>query len=143
MNPRGIVIHTAADRGRDTSAKQINVWHIARGFLGIGYHYVVRKDGRIELGRSLSRKGAHLEGANDTIGICCSGHGEYEPLTLEQRRSLIQLCRDLCDKFNWSTSNIVGHHEGPKRFGAKPTTKTCPGKLINMNELRGSIARGY
>ena len=47
-----IVIHCSAVRPNQTSsAKQIDEWHKERGFNGIGYHYVIRRDGTIELGR--------------------------------------------------------------------------------------------
>ena len=38
-----IIVHCSATReGKDFGAGDINVWHIARGFDCIGYHYVVR-----------------------------------------------------------------------------------------------------
>ena len=47
-----IIVHCSAVRPDQTSlAAQIDTWHRQRGFhLGIGYHYVVRRDGEIELG---------------------------------------------------------------------------------------------
>ena len=48
-----IVVHCSAVKPDQTSsAAQIDTWHRQRGFhLGIGYHYVIRRDGTIEPGR--------------------------------------------------------------------------------------------
>ena len=56
-----IVIHCSAVRPDQTSsAAQIDTWHRQRGFkLGIGYHYVIRRDGTIEPGRPEWMIGAH------------------------------------------------------------------------------------
>ena len=44
-----IIIHCSATRaGQDLTAKDIDRMHRARGFNGIGYHYVIRIDGTIE-----------------------------------------------------------------------------------------------
>jgi hypothetical protein len=45
-----IVIHCSAVRPNQTSsAADINDWHKDRGFKCIGYHYVIRRNGEIEL----------------------------------------------------------------------------------------------
>ena len=56
-----IVIHCSAVRPDQTSsAAQIDSWHRQRGWkLGIGYHYVVRRNGEIEPGRPEWMVGAH------------------------------------------------------------------------------------
>ena len=71
----GIIIHCSATKeGQDFSAKDINRWHKDRGFNGIGYHFVIKLDGTIEIGRQLALRGAHTTGHNkETIGICYIG----------------------------------------------------------------------
>ena len=55
-----IIIHCSATRaGQDLTAKDIDRMHRARGFNQIGYNYVIRIDGTIEKGRSLTVDGAH------------------------------------------------------------------------------------
>ena len=50
-----IIIHCSATRaGQDLTAKDIDRMHRARGFNQIGYNYVIRIDGTIEKGRSLT-----------------------------------------------------------------------------------------
>lgn len=70
-----IIIHcTATPPGMDVGVKEINAWHLARGWKGCGYHYVVRLDGTVERGRYLSQPGAHCSGHNaHSIGIAYVG----------------------------------------------------------------------
>lgn len=142
MKPRGIVLHTAGVRG-DTTAVAIDRYHREHnGWRKIGYHRVIRKDGTVEPGRALYETGAHLEGANDTLGVCVTGHGDYEFWTEPQRQAVVALCVEWCRHFGWDASHVIGHREGPARFGAKPTGKTCPGNLIDMDAVREMVSQG-
>jgi len=143
MKPRGLVIHTVGASG-DPSAAQIRKFHTApkpngNGWKDIGYHFVVRKDGRVEHGRPLDRAGAHLEGANDTWGVCVTGHGDREPWTPAQRAAVLALAERVCREQGWGADRVVGHREGPARFSAKPTAKRCPGRLIDMADVRREL----
>lgn len=72
----GLVVHCSANaEGVDIGAKEIRRCHIEeRGWVDIGYHFVVRIDGTIEPGRDLNKAGAHVSGHNaTTIGICYVG----------------------------------------------------------------------
>lgn len=40
-------------------AEQIHEVHKQRGFSGCGYHYIIRRDGRIQRGRPINQEGAH------------------------------------------------------------------------------------
>ena len=70
-----IIIHCSAVRPNQTSsAKEIDLWHRKRGWSGIGYHYVVRRDGTIETGRPEAKVGAHCLNHNKySIGVCYEG----------------------------------------------------------------------
>lgn len=70
-----IILHcSATEEGKDYDASDIRVWHKARGWKDIGYHYVICIDGVIERGRPVDETGAHTKGHNaDTIGICYVG----------------------------------------------------------------------
>ena len=112
-----IVVHCSAVRPEQTSsAKKINGWHHDRGFQnGIGYHYVVRRDGSIEPGRPLEMIGAHVVGHNKhSIGICYEGglnsFGEdADTRTPEQKVTLRKLLEELHRKF--PKALIVGHRD--------------------------------
>ncbi|MDV5063356.1 N-acetylmuramoyl-L-alanine amidase [Veillonella sp. YH-vei2232] len=75
----GIVIHHVAIPSGDISSQAIHKAHLKNGWAGIGYHFVIRKDGTIERGRPLSVVGTHAQGDNlHTIGICMAGNFEKE-----------------------------------------------------------------
>ena len=60
-----IVVHCTATReGSDINAATIRGWHLKQGWSDIGYHYVVRLDGRIEKGRPDTAIGSHVKGWN-------------------------------------------------------------------------------
>ncbi len=139
MNPRGIVIHTAGG-----ITQHIGAYHIEHnGWKDIGYHRVVRKSGLVEVGRALWDFGAHAEGANDTLGICVSGNADVEPWNTEQTASVLDLCVAWCRHFRWDPAvAVAGHREAERMFGGKPTHKTCPGLLVDMNQIRALVAFG-
>jgi N-acetyl-anhydromuramyl-L-alanine amidase AmpD len=86
-----IVLHHSASA--DVPAEEIHAWHLARGWAGIGYHFVIRHNGTIERGRPLESIGAHAgPGVNGhSIGICLAGDfNKAEPST-SQINSLIEL----------------------------------------------------
>lgn len=145
-----LVIHTAADSRKDgcndTTAQEIRNWHRKQGYKDIGYHYVVRRSGEIEAGRPLSKAGAHARGVNhNSIGICLSGHGDLCPPTNEQWQALVRLTQKLASKYKIPAERIIGHREVNKLVEQGilskqyRTTKSCPGRLVNMDKLRAEI----
>ena len=111
-----IVLHCSAVRpGQRSSAADIDNWHRKKHWKGIGYHYVVRRDGSVELGRPLAEPGAHVVGHNRySIGICYEGgldaNGEEtDTRTPEQVKTLRQLVEQLHEAF--PKALIVGHHD--------------------------------
>ena len=77
-----VVIHCSATReGQGVRAADIDKWHKERGFAMIGYNYVIDLDGTVEVGRPLSRDGAHCSTSGvsgkpynkHSIGICYVG----------------------------------------------------------------------
>lgn len=142
---RWIFIHTAAYSG-EVDATEIDRWHRSRGRDAIGYHYVVRRSGHVEPGRSLAFAGAHIEGCNTrSIGICCEGHGDYEEHTTAQRGALLALCRALMAQYHVPARSVLGHREvnGLVDRGLVGdhyrTHKTCPGTRVDMNEIRTAL----
>ena len=61
---------------QDIGAEEIHSWHTDRGFSGCGYHLIIRRDGRLQRGRPLDKRGAHSAayGHNTySIGVCLVG----------------------------------------------------------------------
>ena len=110
-----LILHCSAVRPDQTSsATQIDVWHKARGWKGIGYHYVVRRDGTIEQGRPESAVGAHCQNHNQhSLGICYEGgldsNGKpADTRTDAQRSALLKLLKQLKQKY--PKALITSHH---------------------------------
>ena len=55
---------SATPPSRDIGRADLDGMHRRRGWDSIGYHVVIRRDGRIELGEDLSKWGAHAKGHN-------------------------------------------------------------------------------
>ena len=82
-----------------------------RGYAGIGYHFYVRKDGRIYKGRPIEWVGAHAYGSNtDSIGICAEGDYNNEIMPQAQKEALIWLVNYLKDKYK-TIQKVQGHRE--------------------------------
>lgn len=123
-NINQIIIHCSATReGQDITAADIRRWHVdGNGWSDIGYHYVIRLDGTIELGRPLAQVGAHCSGRNQgSVGICYVGGLDQNlrpkdtrtPAQKAALRELLQVLRRI-----FPAATIHGHNE----FAAK----ACP-----------------
>lgn len=122
-----IIVHCSATRPTmDIGTAEIRGWHVNdNGWSDIGYHYVIRRNGEIEDGRPLDRRGAHCYGRNaNSVGICLiGGHGSCEHdepedhYTPAQMAALHGLCIDLVNEY--PVTLISGHNE----YAAK----ACPG----------------
>ena len=108
---KGIVIHHSASP--DVPATEIDRWHKERGWDGIGYHFVVRKNGGIEPGRGLDIMGAHAKDRNRThIGIFVTGDYSKDSImaALDQVWSVNYLVRGLKQRFDIPKDKIEPHH---------------------------------
>lgn len=130
-----VIHHTGNPTDDDLSAEEIHESHLERGWSGIGYHFVVRKNGEIEVGRPMDAWGAHAEGDNDhTIGIVVCGNFEIAEPTVEQIESTSVLVAWLCERYNIAPitkDTVVGHRD------LMPTA--CPGQNLYdlLQEIRG------
>ena len=112
-----LIIHCSAVRpDQQGSVAQIDSWHRKRGFhLGVGYHYVVRRDGEIEKGRPEWLTGAHCKNHNaHSIGICYEGglniRGQPDDTRTEaQKASMRRLLEEL--HLRYPRAIIIGHHD--------------------------------
>lgn len=113
---RYIVVHcSATPPSMDIGVAEIDRWHRQRGFLKIGYHRVIRRDGTVEKGRDWDEVGAHVEGWNSvSVGICLVGgiddkgkpEDSFEPV---QKAILRAMLESLLVKF--PKAQIIGHHD--------------------------------
>ena len=95
---RRIILHHAA--AVTCTAQQIHQWHLANGWVGIGYHFFVRKDGSVYRGRPEDTVGAHAGNNNyDSIGICFEGSFDREQMNEVQMKAGAELVAYLKQKY--------------------------------------------
>lgn len=132
-----IVIHHAGfpEGDKDSSAEEIHKFHReVNGWAGIGYHYVIRKDGTIEQGRKPLAVGAHAYQHNkNSVGICVAGNFDVAKIKAAQLDSLKLLTAWLCQKYKLNPLRkgvIVGHRN--------LNDTRCPGENLyrKLDEIR-------
>lgn len=113
-----IVVHCAATRpSMDIGVRQIRQWHLNQGWLDIGYHYVIRRDGTVETGRPVDTIGSHVRNHNaDSVGVCLVGgvpednpNGYEANFTDAQMLALSELLEQL--EAAYPGASICGHHD--------------------------------
>lgn len=120
-----VIHHTGNPTDDDLSVVEINASHQARGWSCIGYHYVIRKDGTVEIGRPHWTVGAHAYGHNShAIGVHVCGNFEIGEPTSKQIESLAMLLANLCTDYGLpiDRDTIVGHRE--------LMATACPGRNL-------------
>jgi N-acetylmuramoyl-L-alanine amidase len=150
MRIKRIITHWS-DSGPFTTVAEIDRWHKARGFKGIGYHRVIVHpkslailhtpeqlgltwDKVVKQGRNLdmdvrlepNEVGAHTLGFNrDSVAICVVS-GPNSPLHPLQRKALIQTNLVLMARFGLTRKDLYCHRD--------LNATQCPG-----NEIAGVI----
>ena len=90
---REIILHCSGLDSKHT-AKDIDSWHRKKKYLGVGYHYIIDRKGKITKGRPLTTVGAHCDGHNaHSVGICLLGLNKITGTQVEALRGLIQAIR--------------------------------------------------
>jgi N-acetylmuramoyl-L-alanine amidase len=120
-----LVVHCSATPvTMDIGVEEIRKWHTSspRNWSDIGYHYVIRLDGKLERGRPLYKSGAHARGYNkNSIGVCIVGGVDKDmkpknTMNEAQEKTLV----DLIVELDWTflDMKIKGHNE--------LSSKACP-----------------
>lgn len=120
-----LIIHCAdTPPTMDIGVDEIRKWHVEdNGWKDVGYHYIIRRNGIIEIGRDINVIGSHCSGYNtNSIGICLvggrKGKNKEELFTEEQYDSLESLIINLKALISLKIK-IKGHRD----FNSN---KTCP-----------------
>lgn len=132
LKKKYIAIHCTATKLSSTvDIERIRRWHINRGWADVGYHYYIRIDGTLELGRDRDNDGdiweetgAHVRGYNTgSIAICYEGgideDGNNADTRTEAQKSTMLI---LCKVFKSQNKNLIiqGHRDFPN------VSKSCP-----------------
>lgn len=139
----GIVVHHSANPMG--SAESLTQQHNARGFKGLGYHFVISNgqgapDGQIFVGYRWPDQlpGVHVAGTKaeqynrQTIGICLIGDGERREFTEAQVTRLAELVAALQNRLGIPDRNVVLHRD------VAPTAS--PGRLFPEATFRELLA---
>lgn len=153
-----LVVHvTATPAAMDIGAKEVDAMHRAKGWSGIGYHFVIRRNGKVETGRNIRQIGAHVQGWNSvSIGVALVGGIDesgrpQDNRTPEQTASLIQLLTQL--QKTYPHAEVCGHRDlSPDKnrdgvISPDEHIKACPCfdaiPWARANGLRAANIRGY
>lgn len=139
MIPRRVVLHCSDTPDLPKSHKDydrfglvdIDLWHKQRGFKKVGYHYIIRKSGKVEKGRKDTEQGAHCKanGGNiDSLGVCLIGRSLFSEAQLD---ALFSLYLTFLNEYGIEAEDWLGHYELDDKG------KTCPN--IDMLELRQKL----
>ena len=139
--PEYLIVHhsggTDANPLEDTSHHTANImesYHLSKGWEGLGYHYVIHKNGDIWKGRPEHYHAAHTVGYNNkSIGICLAGNFDATLPTKEQEKSLTTLLKELQTKYNIPSDKIVPHR--------KFATKSCFGNKLKDDWARNLLTQ--
>ena len=119
-----IILHHAA--AQNCSAEDIHRWHLNNGWSGAGYHFLVRKDGKVYRLRPEEKVGAHAYGANyNSLGICFEGDYMQEDMTEAQKEAGKELVAYLKNKYKIST--VQAHRD--------VCATSCPGNKFPFDEI--------
>ena len=110
-----VVIHHSVT-SHDATPDDIALLHKARGWGGIGYHFVITKNGTVYYVGDVGTARANVLNMNEkVIGICLIGDFTKHLPSDEQIVSAHYLCKFFIDNAQWpnvkSWEDIVGHKE--------------------------------
>ncbi len=131
-----VIHHSASDIS--ITIEDIHRWHLANGWIGIGYHYVIYADGTIYRGRPEWAVGAHAyqdsthEANSNGIGICLIGNFTSSLPTDNQMDGLVWLVFDIWKRY--PNTAVIGHKD--------VMATACPGALFPWTELYTKLANG-
>lgn len=122
-----IILHHAD--AKKCSADDIHRWHLNNGWSGAGYHFLVRKDGKVYRLRPEDKVGAHAYGSNyNSLGVCFEGNFMEEDMPESQKEAGKELVAYLKNKYNITT--VQAHRD--------VCATSCPGDKFPFDEIANS-----
>lgn len=107
---------TATREGQEVSVKEIDSWHKARGWQGIGYHKVVHLDGAVSEARPESKIGSHVAGRNTGTlgyvyvgGVMADGKTPKDTRTPAQKKTMRRLTVEAIARYGLTM--VSGHRD--------------------------------
>ncbi|MGR2681487.1 N-acetylmuramoyl-L-alanine amidase [Chromobacterium haemolyticum] len=122
-----IAVHCSATKpSQDFQARDIKRMHLQRGFLDIGYHFIITRSGEVQKGRPENVIGAHVEGFNSvSVGVCLiggvkesdgvTGENNFTEAQFKALRGVLKSLKEI-----YPAAVIQGHRDFPN------VAKECP-----------------
>lgn len=128
---------SASGHAHHNDVSVMRQWHLARGWDDVGYHFFIRSEGLVQVGRDLEKVPSAQAGKNTgTIAICLHGLVE-DDFTLAQFDALRELCAGLNALYG-NKLTFHGHCE--------VSAKACPVfdyKAVLGLDGKGNLAGQY
>ena len=124
-----VIHHSATESGSPEAYAHYHVHQ--NGWPGIGYHYVIGKDGEIVQTNRLSTVSYHTSGQNTrSIGICLTGNYDTQSPPEAQLDACVRLIKYL-EKRLGQKLDISGHNQF--------SSKSCPGSKVSISGVRARV----
>lgn len=147
--PKSVIVHHTASGSRSGNAASLNVVTYGRpGLSGPLCQLLLARDGTIYVvasGRAnhAGRVSASKYSNSNSIGIEAENNGVGEAWSERQMDAYAKLCRELCDHYGISISNVRGHREVAVPRGRKIDPTFNMGSFRSMVKKRkGTGAKG-
>ena len=118
-----IFVHCSATKPEmDIGVETIRMWHKQQGWLDVGYHFIIKRDGTVEEGRPVNVVGSHVKDWNSrSVGVCLVGgidaKGKFEAnFTQAQMNALRNKLEELMRQYPGAA--LMAHHS--------VAAKACP-----------------
>jgi len=131
-----IVVHHSATTSGNAAGirkyhKEVKKWH------DIGYHYIITREGKVEVGRPEYLVGAHARTGRSfsrnpfSVGVCLVGTDTF---TDKQKDELVQLLVRLCQTYH------INPLDKRPRYGIDRHHERCPGPGLDFEGIRKKVA---
>ena len=123
---KGVVVHHSGVENGPKGTTAVHAFerhHLAKGWDGIAYNWLVDETGTIFEGRGWEARGAATKGWNaKSISVCFTGHGDAEPRgqVLESFQTLIREAQTRFSGTLWVTTH------------RQKSATTCPGEWFGQ-----------
>lgn len=129
-----VVLH-CTDSDPSATVENIHQWHQARGWAGIGYHWVVTADGRVEKGRPEHAQGSGVRGHNNgVVHVCMVGRFDKAPPPEKQLNAACACLARVLMAHGLTVEAVRFHRE-------LDGGKTCPGLAVGRAEVVERVSR--
>jgi N-acetylmuramoyl-L-alanine amidase len=114
----------------NVNAFDIHRWHLNKGWSGIGYHFLVKKDGTIQEGRPIDTVGSHTLRYNAiSVGVAFEGRYMNDTMPDVQYNAGMELISYL--KGLYPNAQIKGHKD--------LQATACPGSNFPLDKFKGGV----